>query len=181
MGTHGDGVQMPADDPPASTDKESAITLGELDDEGLLAALQEVIGRHEPVPGWSADLAKSSYGLREADAELAALVSDSGLAATRSVLRAGAASRLAVFESGELIVEIEIERAARADSWRLTGQLTPAASARIQVRRQQAEAAWVDADDRGRFSVDHLPAGPLSLVCLRHGLPAAVTEWIVVG
>ena len=56
---------MPADDLPA----EPGIMLGELDDEGLLAALHEVIGHGEPVPEWSADLAKSSYGLRDAAAE----------------------------------------------------------------------------------------------------------------
>lgn len=172
---------MPADDLPAGPGDEPAIALGELDDEGLLVALREVIGHDEPVPDVSVDLAKTSYGLREADAELAALVSDSGTAATSSTVRSGAVSRLAVFEAGDLSVEIEIEGAARAGSWRLTGQLTPAAPARIQVRRQQAEPAWVDADDRGRFAVDHLPAGPLSLVCLRHDLPAAATEWIVVG
>ena len=172
---------MPADDLPVGMDEEPGITLGELDDEGLLAALHEVIGHDEPVPDWSVDLARSSYGLREADAELAVLVSDSGLAATPSMVRTAAASRLAVFEAGDLSVEIEIEHAARAGSWRLTGQLTPAASARIQVRRPQAEPAWVDADGRGRFAVDHLPAGPLSLFCLRPGLPAAATEWIVVG
>ena len=173
---------MPADDLPAGPGgEEPAIALGELDDEGLLVALREVIGHDEPVPDVSVDLAKSSYGLREADAELAALVSDSGTAATSSTVRSGAVSRLAVFEAGDLSVEIEIEGAARVGSWRLTGQLIPAAPARIQVRRQRAEPAWVDADDRGRFAVDHLPAGPLSLICLRHVLPAAATEWIVVG
>ena len=168
---------MPADDLPA----EPGIMLGELDDEGLLAALHEVIGHDEPVPDLSADLAKSSYGLRDADAELAVLASDSGLATTPSMVRSAAPSRLVVFETGDLSVEIEIERAARAGSWRLTGQLTPAVPARIRVRRQQAEPAWVDADDRGRFAVDHLPAGPLSLVCVRPALPAAATEWILVG
>jgi len=101
---------MPADDLPA----EPGIMLGELDDEGLLAALHEVIGHGEPVPEWSADLAKSSYGLRDADAELAVLASDSGLATTPSMVRSAAPSRLVVFETGDLSVEIEIERAARA-------------------------------------------------------------------
>jgi hypothetical protein len=172
---------MPADDLPPSMGEEPATALGDLDDEGLLAALHEVIGHDEPVPGWSADLAKGSYGLRDPDAELAVLVSDSEQDTTSSMVRSGAVSRLAVFEAGDLSVEIEIERAARVGAWRLTGQLTPAESARIQVRRQHAEPAWVDADDRGRFAVDHLPAGPLSLICLRHDRPAAATEWILVG
>src|ERR1700745_3490402 len=105
-GTHGrGGGQMPADDLPA----EPGIMLGDLDDEGLLAALLEVIGHDEPVPDLCADLAKSSYGLREADAELVALVSDSGLATTPAMVRSAAPSRLVVFETGDLSVEIEIE------------------------------------------------------------------------
>ena len=180
---------MPADHkPPAVPGGESAVpgeeprvALGDLDDERLLAALREVIGDGQPTPSFSADLAKRSYGLRAADAELAALLSDSALAATVATVRSGAPSRLAVFEAADLSVEIEIEPAARVGSWRLTGQLTPAGPARIQVRRQHSEAAAIDADDRGRFAADDLQAGPLSLLCRRPGLPAAATEWIVVG
>lgn len=180
---------MPADHkPPAVPGGESAVpgeeprvALGDLDDERLLAALREVIGDGQPTPSFSADLAKRSYGLRAADAELAALVSDSALAATVATVRSGAPSRLAVFEAAGLSVEIEIEPAARAGSWRLTGQLTPAGPARIQVRRQHSEAAAIDADGRGRFAAGDLQAGPLSLLCRRPGLPAAATEWIVVG
>ena len=177
---------MSTDDPAAREDggpaiEASAIELGELDDEGLLAALQEVIGHDLPPPDWSADLAKGSYDLREADASLAVLISDSGLATAQSVVRSGTAPRLAVFDTGDLSVEIEVERGAPVGSWRLIGQLTPAAPARIKVRQHQAEPSWVDADDRGRFAVDHLPGGPLSLICLRDGMPAAVTEWITIG
>ena len=182
---------MPADHkPPAVPGGESAVpgeeprvALGDLDDERLLAALREVIGDGQPTPSFSADLAKRSYGLRAADAELAALVSDSALAATVATVRSGAPSRLAVFEAAGLSVEIEIEiePARGRRSWRLTGQLTPAGPARIQVRRQHSEAAAIDADDRGRFAADDLQAGPLSLLCRRPGLPAAATEWIVVG
>jgi len=160
-------------------DEEPRVQLGDLDDDSLLAALRAVIGDGEPVPAWSADLAKGSFGLRQADAELVALVADSGLADAPATVRSGAPSRLAVFETADLSVEIELEPAARAGSWRLTGQLTPAAPARIQVRGPQS--AWVEADDRGRFAVGHLPAGPLSLLCLRSGQPAAATEWILVG
>jgi hypothetical protein len=115
-----------------------------------------------------------------ADAELAALTSDSGLATAQSVVRSGTASRLAVFDAADLSVEIEIEPGARAGSWRLTGQLTPAAPARIQVR-QRAEPIWMDADDLGRFAVDDLSGGPLSLICIRDGMQDAVTEWIAIG
>jgi hypothetical protein len=172
---------MSTDDRSFSEDTDPAITLGSLDDEGLLAAVREMLGRDEPPPDWSADLAKSSYDLRAVDAELAALTSDSGLAEAASGMRSGTAPRLAVFDTGDLSLEIEIEPGTRAGSWRLVGQLIPASPARIQIRQQRAEPVWVDADDLGRFTADHLASGSLSLMCMREGTRAAVTEWIAIS
>jgi hypothetical protein len=155
--------------------------LGELDDGQLLAALGEVLHASGPPPQWSVELAKASFGLRVADAELARLTSDSGLASAQSALRGAGAPRLTAFDATDLSVEIQIEAGARAGSWRLTGQLMPPAPARIQVRQPRAEPYWVDADDLGRFAADQLRDGPLSLICERAGLPPAVTQWIVIG
>jgi hypothetical protein len=172
---------MSTDDRSFHEGAEPATTLGGLDDEGLLAAVREMLSHDEPPPDWSVDLAKRSYGLRALDAELAALTSDSGLATARSGVRSGTAPRLAVFDTGDLSLEIEIEPGTRAGTWRLVGQLTPPSPARIQIRQQRAEPVWVDADDLGRFAADHLPGGSLSLMCLRDGMRAAVTEWIAIG
>lgn len=171
---------MSTDEPSAPEDGEPAIELGRLDDEGLLAALRQMFDQYESLPSWSVELAKSSYDLRALDAELAVLTSDSGLATAQSVVRSRTAPRLAVFDAGDLSMQIEIEPGARAGWWRLIGQLIPAGPARIQVRQQGAEPVWVDADDLGRFAVDHLPGGPLSLICIRDGMRATVTEWIAI-
>jgi hypothetical protein len=159
---------------------EPADGLDKLSDEGLLAALGVLLSQ-EPPPAWSVEAAKSSYDLRTVDAELAALISDSGLAGTRSAVRSAAGPRLAVFGTADLSVEIEIEPGASSGMWRLIGQLTPAAPARIQIRQQGAPAIMADADALGRFAADHLTGRPLSLVCLRDGRRAAVTEWIAIG
>jgi hypothetical protein len=172
---------MSPDNPSAREDDDPALALGGLDDEELLAALREVLTHDEPPPAWSAELAKRSYGMRTVDAELAALVSDSGLTPAQSAVRSASAPRVAVFDATDLSVEIEIEPGARVGTWRLIGQLIPAVPARIQVRQQPAEPVWIDADDMGRFAVDNLPAGPLSLVCVRDGMRAAATEWITIG
>jgi len=156
-------------------------SVGNLDDDQLLAALGEVLRASEPPPDWSLDLARSSYDLRLSDADLAMLTSDSALATARSAMRSAAAPRLTVFDADGLSVEIQIERGARAGSWELIGQLTPAAPARIQVRRQGTNSDWADADDLGRFAVSDLPAGPLSLTCTRGGLRPVVTQWIVIS
>ena len=75
----------------------------------------------------------------------------------------------------------EIEPGDRAGSWRLIGQLNPATPARIEIRQRQVEFRWVDADRFGRFAVSDLRSGPLSLICVRNGLRAAVTQWIAIG
>lgn len=171
---------MNTDQPSSTENGEPAIELGELDDEGLLAALRQLLGRSESPPNWSVDLAKSSYDLRTVDAELAVLASDSGLATAQPVARSRLVPRLAVFDAADLSVQIEIEPGARAGRWRLIGQLIPAARARIQVRQQRAEPVWVDADDLGRFAADLLD-GPLSLICIREGMRPTATEWIAIG
>jgi hypothetical protein len=173
--------QMSTDDRSFREGPDPATTLGGLDDEGLLAAVREVLSHDEAPPDWSAELAKGSFGLRAVDAELAALTSDSALATAESGMRSGTAPRLAVFDTGDLSLEIEIEPSARAGSWRLVGQLIPASPARIQIRQQGAEPVWVDADDLGRFAADHLADGSLSLMCVREGMRAAVTEWIAIS
>lgn len=155
--------------------------LSELDDDQLLAALGTMLGMSRPRPDWSAELAKASYDLLAADAELALLTSDSSLPAAQSALRSAAAPRLTVFDAPELTVEIQVEPGARAGSWRLIGQLAPAAPARIQVRQPSAGSFWVDADDLGRFAADQVRDGPLSVVCARPGRRPAVTQWIVIG
>jgi hypothetical protein len=162
---------MSGDEIPVRDGIQPANPVSGLDDDGLLAAVREMLGGSEDAPDWSVELAKGSYDLRAVDAELATLSSGSGLAPARSGTRSGATARVAVFDAADLSVEIEIELGERAGSWRLIGQLNPAAPARIEVRQQQAGSRWVG----------DLRSGPLSLVCTRSGRRAAVTEWIAIG
>jgi hypothetical protein len=156
-------------------DSEPVARLSDLDDEQLLAALREMLAAQPPQS--SVDLAKDSFGLRIADAELAALVDEAGLALTR----AGDAQGLTVFDCDGLSVEIEMSPGSRPRSWHLIGQLVPPTAARIRIRRQPDEQPAVTADDLGRFMIDQLPAGPLSLVIEVDGKPPVVTDWIAVG
>jgi hypothetical protein len=173
---------MSTQDPPADDNLEAASRLAGLGDEELLAALSEMLGQRQAPPRWSVDLARESYGLRAIDAELAALTSDSELETTGSRLRAGSGPRLVAFDAAALSVEIEIEPGSRAGRWRLIGQLIPAGPARILLRRASPAApAWDAADERGRFAVDDLAGGPLSLLCVRQGEQAVATAWITIG
>jgi hypothetical protein len=176
------GAGNDGDDPPSQ--------LSDLDDEGLLAALREVLRAADPPPQWSVELAKASFGLRMADAELAALASDSQLAGARAVTRGASAPWLAVFDSGHLTVEIEvIPHGPVGRSWQALGQLTPAAAATITIRRQRdaapaqgsAGGAQVAADELGRFAIGQLAPGPLSLAIKVDGRRPVITDWIALS
>jgi hypothetical protein len=173
--------QMNRDGPPNPDEGESHIQLSDLDDERLLAAFRKVQkAADSPLPQRYVDLAKGSFVLRTAQAELATLIEESELAGTASVTRGK--ERLAVFGSGSLSVEVVVSPRPGAGSWQLLGQIMPAKAARVQVRRQhQAEQASVAADDLGRFMLDQLTSGPLSLSIEVNGEPPVSTEWIVIG
>lgn len=162
-----------------------AARLSDLDDEQLLAALRQLLSVSDPPPSWCVDLAKDSFFLRTADAELAALSEDSGLAGatvTRSAdTRAGTAPRYAVFDADSLSVEIEVSPGSRSGSWQLLGQLLPPGAATVRVRRHPDDHARVAADDLGRFMIEQLLPGPLSLAVEVEGRQPVVTEWITVG
>jgi len=176
---------MSKERPPADGHHKPVARLSDLDDEQLLAALREVLGASDPPPSWCVELAKDSFALRTIDAELAALTEDSaleGAALTRSAgVRAGSAPRFAVFDADSLSVEIEVTPGSRAGSWQLVGRLTPPAAATVGVRQPPHDQSRVAADDLGRFMIDQVPAGPLSLAIEVEGRQPVVTEWITVG
>jgi len=170
---------------PGNGHDEPGARLSDLDDEQLLAALREALSASDPPPSWCVELAKESFALRTIDAELAALTEDSaldGAALTRSTrLPADSAPRFAVFDADSLSVEIEVIPGSRAGSWQLVGRLTPPAVATVGIRRPSHDPAEVTADDFGRFMIDQLAAGPLSLAIEVEGRPPVVTQWITVG
>jgi hypothetical protein len=173
--------QMNRDGPPDTDEGDSHIRLSDVDDEHLLAAFRKVReAADSPLPQSYVDLAKGSFALRTVHAELATLIEDSELAGTASVTRGK--GRLAVFDSRHLSVEVVVSPRPRTGSWQLLGQITPAKAARVRVRRQQqAKQASVTADDLGRFMLDQLTSGPLSLSIEVNGEPPVSTEWMVIG
>jgi len=173
---------MSADSPPGDDGIEAARRLSGLDDEGLLAELREMFDQQQAVPGWLVDRATASHDLRLTDSELATLTSDSAMEPAGAGLRAEDGPRLVTFEAQDLSIEIEIQPSGCGEQWRLIGQLIPIGRARIQLRRpQSAESAWVYTDERGRFAVDDLARGLLSMVCVRQDHPTTTTAWITIG
>jgi hypothetical protein len=148
------------------------------DDDRLLDELRRLFEDGDPLPDQAVALAKASFGWRTLDAQLAALTHDSLVDQAPVAMRGAAPPRLLTFDAADLRVEVEVdagpgERAGR----RLFGQLVPPQPARIEARDGAGGRRTAEADQAGRFALDGLPAGPLSLWCHRPGRPPVATEW----
>ena len=150
------------------------------EDEMLMEALHDA-GRLDPVPAAAIAAARSSLAWRTLDAELAELAYDSLLDDNAMAgLRGGDGPlRTITFESPALTVEVE--SSASGALRRLIGQLVPPQRAHLTVRHAGG-VVTVEADELGRFAVDDLAAGPVSLHvrCEGDGAVAVTTDWIVV-
>jgi hypothetical protein len=146
------------------------------EDEILMSRLRAMLSA-DSSPAHVVELAKRLYSLRTLDAELAALTADSAVdPAAVAVRDGGAATRLLTFETPELAIEIEVSGTGRFR--RILGQLEPAGPAVIEIRQPSLpRSRRVDADERGRFVIDRVEPGPVSLTCHRDGDRPISTEW----
>jgi len=142
------------------------------EDEALLLELRSAVARVEPVPDEVMLAARSAFAYRSLDAELAQLTADSVTDDSRlALVRSVGTPTLLTFDAPGLTVELEVLVDGRRR--RVFGQLVPAGPGRIEVRHR-AGTAQVEADDVGRFTVEDLPPGPVSLRCQG----AAAGRWV---
>jgi hypothetical protein len=140
----------------------------------MFATLRNVIDHADPVPQAVVEAARAAYTWRTIDAELAELTADSAMATAG--VRSTSAPRLLTFEGAGL--EVEVEVAQTGSTRHLSGQLVPMGPAHITVR-WSAGTQETTADDLGRFALDRVPAGSVSLAILRTGADQPiVTSWI---
>jgi hypothetical protein len=140
----------------------------------LLTALRNVVANADPVPPSVVEAARAAYVWRTIDAELAELTADSAMAT--SGVRSSSAPRLLTFEGAG--VEVEVEVAETGSTRRLSAQLVPVGPAQVTVR-WSGGTKETTADELGRFAVDGVPAGSVSLVVERVGVEhPIVTSWI---
>lgn len=144
-----------------------------------MTTLSALVARMDPVPPAVLEAARATFTWRTIDAELAELAfdstsSDAVLAGVRS---AAAGPRLLSFEAPGLVIELEVSEI--GDLRRFVGQLVPPTAAELEVRHPTG-ATSASADERGRFTVDRIPAGPVSVrVVLGDGDPVE-TAWVSV-
>lgn len=147
-------------------------------DEALLEELRAAAHRFDPPPPAVLEAARASLTWRTIDAELAALEFDSAVDQAAAAVRSGEGPRLLTFSAPGLNIEVEVSPL--GPRRQLVGQLVPAQAARIDVRHAGG-VTTVQADQLGRFGVDAVSAGPVSLRCHLATVPPSppvVTEWI---
>jgi hypothetical protein len=161
-----------------SRDSNETPDLLGLEDEGLLRELRAAARRLDPPPASVLEAARASLTWRTIDAELAALEFDSAVDVAATAVRSGEGPRLLTFSAPGLSIEVEVSPI--GPRRQLVGQLVPAQPARIDVRHAGG-VTTVKADQLGRFGVDAVSAGPVSLRCHLGDVPSGVpvvTEWI---
>jgi hypothetical protein len=142
----------------------------------LLSQLRATIAAADPVPENVLAAARGSLTWLNVDAELAALVEDSALNPLAGVR--GEGPRLLTFEAPDLTVVVEVTVIGRMR--RLLGQLISSSAAVVELRHPGGSQP-IEADDLGRFSVDELPAGPVSFSCrFADRVSPVVTTWVTV-
>jgi len=153
------------------------MTASSHEDEALLVELRSAAARVEPVPDEVMLAARSAFAYRSLDAELARLTADSVTDDARlALVRSVGTPTLLTFDAPGLTVELEVLIDGRRR--RLFGQLVPAQPGRIEVRHR-AGRTQVGADEVGRFTVEDLPPGPVSLRCQSADGRWVETDWFL--
>ena len=152
----------------------------------VTARLAEVLGgdgldrvraaaeRSDAPPAALLAAARAAHSWRTLDAELAPL--DEGSLDALAGVRGDAGPQHLSFRATGLTVDVEVSVAGTARS--LLGQLTPAGPAAVRVRSADGATRDVDVDDLGRFAVDGLPSGAVSLRVERSGAAPVRTAWV---
>jgi hypothetical protein len=148
-------------------------------DERLMTALRRLAAALDAVPMALVAAARAAFGWHIPGAEVAELTYDSTLdEQARFGVRSTTQSRLFSFEAPGFTVEMEaISSGPRR---RLRGELEPPQPGPVEIR-QPGRSVTVVADGRGRFLVDDLRAGPLSLRLpgRRADCAAMITDWVL--
>ena len=145
------------------------------DSDEVAERLRRIAGEVDPPPAEVVAASRAAFAWRSIDAELAELAYDSWLddRPLAGVRRAGGPRQL-TFEAPGLSVEVEL---VDGDQRKMVGQLVPPGPGAVEVRH--AEGSLTAAvDELGRFVVESLPAGPVSLRCRPGGTRIVDTDWV---
>jgi hypothetical protein len=152
--------------------------LGEDPAERLLEELAALVQVIDPPPASVVHDARAAFTWRTIDSELAELQFDSEHSGSSfaGVRRNGGGPRLLTFQAGDLTVELEVTRDFKG--FRVAGQLVPPQEAGVELRGPY-QAATTRSDAIGRFAIEGVTPGPVTLRCTPEaGGPPVETAWV---
>lgn len=147
-----------------------------VEDSKLLRRIGAMFDHVDPVPDAVAAAAKSAFGWRDMDAQLAALVDAEQMIG--SATRAHGEHRLLTFEAPGVTVAIEATEVNGAR--KLIGQLVPSGPHHIalETAARGGQQLTAPVDHLGRFTLTAVPAGLIRLRCTLPNGAQVVTEWV---
>jgi hypothetical protein len=147
-------------------------------DEALLSQLRTVASVVDGVPAHVVEAAKATFILRDLDAELAALVSDSVEDGADPVLTRTDgtldATRTLTFEAGDRTIDVQVT--ATESSRRLVGLATGFGPGDVTLERVDGPDVSAPIDPVGRFALD-APPGAARLRIVAADGTTVVTAW----
>lgn len=144
----------------------------------LLERLAAIAGALDAPPPELASAAQAAFGWRTIDAELAELVYDSWLDdGALAGVRTDTGPRRLTFDAPDMTMEVQID-ITDGGTCQLVGHVFPPRAGVVEVRNAERSLA-VPVDQLGRFTINRLPAGHLSLQWRAEGTSTVDTAWVV--
>jgi hypothetical protein len=147
------------------------------DDAGDLTARLQATNQDQPPAGLLA-AARAAFSWRTLDTDLCRPSYDSLLDEALSPVRGGQDARLLRFELGDLALDLEVTP--EGEGRTLVGQVTPPGPTELTVRHGGAVETTVGSDELGRFVLDGVRPGPLSVRCATAGDATLYTDWVLI-
>ena len=144
-------------------------------DRALLDEVNDMLEATDPVPPEVLAAGRGAFTWLTIDAELAALADDTALA--DAGVRSATMTRSLTFECPTGVIVLEVS--GTGDERHIIGQTDRPADLQI---RHGGPTVSVATDDYGRFRVEDVLAGPVSVRCVFRDSPSApiVTSWVLV-
>jgi hypothetical protein len=148
-------------------------------DERFEGRLRDITSEADPVPAHVVDAAKALFVLRDLDAELAELVSDSLVDAPEVLTRALVADvRMLAFSCGDVTVELDVDTDPVSGRVSVHGVVVGPVSQAVLVHTAGRVPVALDEDGHLDFS---LPVGgPIRLELTRSDGGRVTTVWVTV-
>ncbi|MDX6198187.1 MAG: hypothetical protein QOJ79_1338 [Actinomycetota bacterium] len=133
----------------------------------------------DPPPAALLAAARAAFSWRTLDTDLCRPSYDSLLDEGLTAVRGEQSSRLLRFATADVALDVEVT--ADGDGRTLVGQVTPAEPSDLTVRHGGADEMSVSTDTLGRFVVEGLRGGPLSMRCVVPSQNSSLfTDWVLV-